>query len=266
MDDALRVRLAAYEQTLRSTIALAEGFADADWARATDCPGWTVKDQLSHIVSVERSLLGDPAPKAEPVEWPHVRNDFGRMLEAGIEARRPVPGPEIVAELAELLPRRLAQVAATDPATQMLCPDGRMGDYARFLLFRSFDCWIHEQDIRRAVARPGNLAAPAAASAWEVLSSGLPFVVVKRAQATPGQSVTFKISGPPDHRSTVLVGDDGRGRPTDDVAEPTVTLAMQWETYVCLAAGRRGPDTAAVQISGDKDLADRVLANLAMTP
>lgn len=25
------------------------------WDRATDCPGWTVKDQLSHLIGIEHS-------------------------------------------------------------------------------------------------------------------------------------------------------------------------------------------------------------------
>ena len=33
------------------------------WDLATDCPGWTVRDQLSHLIGVERMLLGD-APTA----------------------------------------------------------------------------------------------------------------------------------------------------------------------------------------------------------
>jgi len=36
--------------------------SETQWATDTDCPGWTVKDNLSHLVGVERMLLGDPAP------------------------------------------------------------------------------------------------------------------------------------------------------------------------------------------------------------
>src|SRR6266571_1303476 len=87
---------------------LAGTFAAADWERATECPGWTVKDQLSHVVGVERTLLGEPLPA--PVDAPYVRNDFGRIMEAGVAARRVLPGPEVRAELAETLERRLAQL------------------------------------------------------------------------------------------------------------------------------------------------------------
>ena len=33
--------------------------------------------------------------------------------------------------------------------------------YGRFMRVRIFDCWMHEQDIRRAVGRPGHVEGPA---------------------------------------------------------------------------------------------------------
>jgi len=265
MDADLRTRTAAFEQTVRSTLDLTADFEPEHWTLPTECPGWTVKDQLSHIVGVERFLLGDVVP--EPVDAPHVRNDFGRLMESGVAARRDMPGPEVRAELAETLERRLAQLAEIDPDQQMFCPDGKMGDYRRFMMFRPFDCYVHEQDIRRAVGRPGNLDAPAADLAWQILGTGLPFIVARRAKAEPGQSVTFQISGPPSRRRAVLVDADGRGRVADPSPDdPTVTLDLDWESYLRLAAGRCGPDAVSVEITGDADLAGRVLSHMAVTP
>jgi uncharacterized protein (TIGR03083 family) len=265
MDADLRARTAAFEQTVRSTLDLTADFEPADWTRPTECPGWSVKDQLSHIVGVERFLLGDVIP--EPVDAPHVRNDFGRLMESGVAARRDMSGPAVREELAETLERRLAQLAEIDPDQEMLCPDGKLGDYRRFMLFRPFDCYVHEQDIRRAVGRPGNLDAPAAELAWRILGTGLPFVVAYMARAEPGQSVAFHISGPPAHRAAVLVGPDGRGKVAEPAPDdPTVTLGLDWESYLRLAAGRCGPDAVSVDIAGDPDLAARVLSNMAVTP
>jgi hypothetical protein len=48
------------------------------WRTVTDCPGWTVQDQLSHLIGIERSLLGEAAPDwAEPL-GPHVRTEFAQ--------------------------------------------------------------------------------------------------------------------------------------------------------------------------------------------
>ncbi|GAA4309835.1 hypothetical protein GCM10023178_74440 [Actinomadura luteofluorescens] len=101
MNEQMRANTAAYEQTIRSTLALAATLSDDDWDRPTECPGWTVKDQFSHLAGVERDLLGDPAPPVELPELGHLRNDFARYLENAVHARRPVPGPRVAAELAK---------------------------------------------------------------------------------------------------------------------------------------------------------------------
>ncbi|HEY8478653.1 MAG TPA: maleylpyruvate isomerase family mycothiol-dependent enzyme [Spirillospora sp.] len=267
--ERMRTEIAAWEQTVRSTLALAATFDDADWDRPTECPGWTVKDQVSHLVGIERDLLGDPPPDVEVPEFEHLRNDFGRSLERAVHVRRPVPGPRVAEELAEVLERRLAQLPGIDPDGSVRLPDGRDGTYALLMKVRAMDCWTHEQDIRRAVGRPGNLDGPAARCFWELLSRALPMVVARRAKAAPGQTVEFKISGPLAFDVAVRVDDDGRGGfvdPGDGAGGPTTELAMEWETYVRLAAGRAGPDAVTVRTSGDRDLAARVLASMAVTP
>ncbi|TDC39330.1 maleylpyruvate isomerase family mycothiol-dependent enzyme [Actinomadura sp. KC345] len=259
MNEPMRATTAAYEQTVRSTVALAAEFGDADWERPTECPGWTVKDQLSHLVGVELGLLGDPPPDIDVPEFDHIRTEFGRSLEAAVHVRRPVPGPAVAAELADVLERRLAQLPGIDPDRAVTLPDGNGGTYAHLMKFRAMDCWTHEQDVRRAVGRPGNLDAPAAHCFWELLSKGLPIIAARRAKAEPGQIVAFTISDPLDFHVAVRVGDDGRGHWTAPDA-PTAELAMDWETYVRLTTGRCTPDAVTVHTTGDRDLASRTLA------
>ncbi|WP_165966446.1 maleylpyruvate isomerase family mycothiol-dependent enzyme [Actinomadura sp. 7K507] len=261
MNEPMRATTAAYEQTVRSTLALAGEFDDADWERPTECPGWTVKDQLSHLVGVELELLGDPAPDIDVPDFDHIRNDFGRAMEKAVHARRPVPGPAVAAELADVLERRLAQLPGIDPDLAVTLPDGNEGTYAHLVKFRAMDCWTHEQDIRRAVGRPGNLDAPAAQCFWELLSKGLPIIVARRAKAEPGQTVAFRTSDPLDLYVGVHVDEDGRGRWTDP-ATSTTELAMDWETYVRLTTGRCTPDAVTVDITGDRALASRILSNM----
>ncbi|QKG21980.1 maleylpyruvate isomerase family mycothiol-dependent enzyme [Actinomadura verrucosospora] len=267
MNAEMSGNVAAFEQTVRSSLALAATLGAAEWDRATECPGWTVKDQFAHLVSVEAALLGDPAPEVEVPEFDHVRNDFGRFLEAGVHARRAVPGPQVAAELADVLERRLVQLADQDPDAPATLPNGKEGTYALFMRFRAMDCWTHEQDVRRAVGRPGNLDAPAAGCFWAILSKGLPLVVARKAGAEPGQSVLFRITGPVEHRVAVVVDDGGRGSFAEDVPDAvTAELDLDWEGYVRLTAGRCGPDAVKSQAKGDAELAGRVLANMALTP
>lgn len=262
----MRASTDAWEQTLRSSLDLAATFDAADWDRPTECPGWTVKDQYSHLIGVERALLGDPEPQVSVPEFDHVRSDFGRSLEVAVHARRSVPGPEVAAELAGTLDRRLAQLPGIDPAQGLILPNGKEGTYARLMTFRAMDCWTHEQDVRRAVGRPGNLDAPAAHCLWSILGIGLPLVVARFAKAGPGASVLFTITGPPSFRSAIAVGADGRGVPADpEPADFTAELDMDLETYLRLAAGRCTPEAVTVRTKGDEDLAARVLATMALT-
>jgi uncharacterized protein (TIGR03083 family) len=259
--------VAAYEQTVRSTIALAETFDPGDWELPTECPGWSVRDQVSHIVGVERALLGDAdPPHTVPDDLPYVRNDLGRMVEVAVDARRSVPGPKVLDELRDALERRLAALPDIAPDRPARLPTGRMGTYCDLMRFRAFDCWTHEQDIRRAVGRPGNLAAPAAERARDVVTAGLPYLVGKRAAAAPGESVTLDVTGPLRFALHVVVGDDGRARFSGPLPDPTLTLRMDWETYARLSAGRIPGEAAAVTVAGDPELARRLLAVMSVTP
>ena len=66
--------------------------SSAEWALPTECPGWDVKDQLSHLIGIERSILGEAPPKWDGPLGDHVKNDFAAMNEPWVAARRPLEG------------------------------------------------------------------------------------------------------------------------------------------------------------------------------
>ena len=41
------------DETWRSIDALCSGFTDEEWSTDTGCQGWSVQDQLSHLVDYE---------------------------------------------------------------------------------------------------------------------------------------------------------------------------------------------------------------------
>ena len=55
--------------------------SDTEWALPTECPGWDVKDQLSHIIGVERAIMGEPVPEWDGPLGDHVKNDFAATNE-----------------------------------------------------------------------------------------------------------------------------------------------------------------------------------------
>lgn len=267
--DVMAANTAAFEQTVRATLDLAADFTEEQWDTPTECPGWTVRDVVSHLVGIELMLLGeDPAPghvlAGDP---PHVRNEMGRALEPAVDARRSRPGAEVLAELRAVLERRLPAIRALDPAQPTIAPTGHETTQAGAMALRTFDCWVHEQDIRRAVGRPGNLDSPATACVRHILLPGLPMLVAKRAGAAPGQSVTFEVTGPVAFTEHVLVGADGRAARVESLdAAPTTTIRTDWESFVRLLTGRCARADVPVEVSGDAELGAGVLADPALTP
>ncbi len=91
-----------------SVVDACQDLDEAQWALPTDCPGWSVQDQLSHLVGIEHTLLGDPAPKPVSQVPPYVKNPIGEMNEAWVEPHRELSGPEVLAEFVDVTDRRLA--------------------------------------------------------------------------------------------------------------------------------------------------------------
>ena len=123
---------------------------------ATDCPGWSVQDNLAHILGIESVILGRPAPASELRELAHVKNDLGHSNEIFVDSRRAWSGAAALAEFDEVTGERLALVHGYGPddfGADSWTPVGP-GTVRDLLPFRIFDAWVHEQDMRRAVDRP----------------------------------------------------------------------------------------------------------------
>lgn len=243
---------------------------DVDWGRDTDLPGWTVRDVVSHIIGTERMLAGDPAPPAPDPVPPHVHNPIGEANEAWVAERRDRSGEEVLAELREVTQRRLEQLRAMTPEDLDrvgFTPEGE-GPYRQFMDIRLFDCWEHEQDIRRAVDRPGHMDGPIAERAIAKVAAAAGYVVGKKADAPQGTSVVFDVRGPVTLAVPVLV--EGRARILDEAPpDPTVRITLPTELYNVLGCGRwtggQAMATGDVDIRGDEELGIRVIDNMAFT-
>lgn len=247
----------AYEQTVGAMAALGDGLSQAQWATPTDCPGWTVQDVMAHTVGVERRLLGDSDPVHElPDGLDYLRHDTARTLEVAVDARRGRPGAQVLAELREVTARRVAvlrELAAdgTNPEVDTVFWGQR--PLSRALRTRIFDAWAHEQDIRRALGRPGGLDSAAAAVTRDFLARTLPYVV-EQAKLPDGAAVRFDVTGEQEIHQTVGDG------------EPMVAISTDWETFVRLMCGRVDPQLAKVDATGDPEQVRRLLASFSITP
>ena len=253
------------EAAFGSVEALLLELADDEWHRPTALPGWDVQANAVHIFSTEAMLLGEPAPDVEVDRdsLGHIRNDIGAANEAWVRGWADASPGEVLDGLRTRVARRLEAIRAMDDAewsAEGFTPAGP-DTYGRFMRIRVMDVWMHEQDIREAVGRPGHVEGPVVAMVLDEISTGLGFVVGKRAGAPQGSSVTFALTGPAGRDVHVAV--DGRAAVVDRLDGPaTATLTTDVLTFTRLAGGR-STDTGAVTVDGDADLAGRVLANLA---
>lgn len=251
--------------TWDSILELCADLTEDDWSTLTGCPGWSVKDNISHLVDYEAGALGRPRLEAElPANRDHLKNAMGEVNEIGVEARRSRTGAEVLAELREVVRERNAQLRAmteADLAVEVPTPAG-MGTVADMLRLRVMDTWSHEQDIRRALGRPGHAAGVAVDESVAYWSRSLPFVIGKRAGAPEGTTVAVDID---DHHLAFAVV-EGRAKAVEAIdGEPVVRLAMPATTFAALVGGRSdAPDD--VTITGDADLGGRIVAGLGFLP
>ena len=253
--------IAAWRQTLDAMIALGDELTATDWTRQTECPEWNVQDVYAHIIGGELWMsAGHPLPERGMAQW---------AVEP-VAARHNREPQAVLDELRVVYARRLAEIAASPPDPDLTTHTayGLPVTLGTLWSFRAFDVWVHEQDARRAVGRPGNLDAPGAHVGKGFFTAQLPRIVAKLAGAPPGSVVRVTATGPMSLDLAVQVGDDGRGSqvPVTEHDRPTAHIATDWETYARLGCGRIAPDTAVVTVDGDRELAHRVLANLTITP
>jgi len=250
---------------------LCTGLSEEEWKTATDCPGWTVQDQLSHLSGNESSLLGRPAPSHQVGDLPHLKNPMGRMNETVVDFRRSWPGDKVLEEFREVTKERLGYLGGLsddDLAKETNTPLG-VRPLRDFLAVRIFDAWVHEQDMRRALGRAGHLEGAVAEHAVERASMAMPMVVGKKVGAGDGTTVVFDITGDAGRTLAVAV-EGGRAKAVERAPEPTVRLVMDAETYCCLGCGRWDAASALadgkVEIHGDQELGRRVVEQMNFMP
>lgn len=260
--DRLATYVAAWKSCAADVEELLLSLDEDDWSRDTDCPGWTVRDVAAHIAALESELAGDPGPEVDRPE--DGANLSAAYTQAGIDERRDRTPAELIEEFIDAVRRRAAKVDADPPrapkAKPAATPGGVDWDTQTLLRNRVVDLWVHEQDIRRAVGRPGDLDTPAAQVVTETLLSALPYVIAKRAGAEAGTTVVVAVD---DREASFEVNGNGRCKPVDDVpSHPTVRLQMDTETLAILGAGRRDPLTVEVVIGGDRGLGERIVQEM----
>ena len=229
-----------------------------------------MRDVLSHVIGAEAGLLGEPIPDVDLSHLTHMRNPIAEANELWVEPLRGTPGPAMVSRLEDVTSRRLAVLDAMDQAAYdapSWTPAGRDETYGRFMRIRHYDCYLHEQDMRLALAMAPRETVADLASALDEVATGLGYIVGRRAALPEGSRVRIDLTGPVPR--TYLVQVDGRAAVVEALdGEPTVGIELSATRFLRLTGGRHDigvEPTDGVRITGDRELGDRLVANLSFT-
>ncbi len=252
------------EKVFSALDELCSSLTDAEWAAPTECPGWSVQDNISHIIGTESMILGRPAPEHEPGDKPWVRNPIGAGNEVQVDYRRSWPPSKVMDEFRQVTTERmktLRGMSDDELGAESWTPIGP-GTVRDLLAVRVMDCWVHEQDIRRAVAKPGSLDGPVAAHAFGRHAGAMPYVVGKKVGAPDGTTVVIEVDG----YEPVAIGVEGKraNMLPSPPEKPTVRLSTDLETFNRLCCGRGDPDEVgkSVRIEGDDQLGRNIVSQM----
>ncbi len=234
----------------------------------TACPGWTVRDVLSHLLGFEQVLRGAPVPEYKG-EWPeHVRNPIGEINEAIVAAHRGEPGIAVLDLFRDTARDSLAALRAlSDERWEKVgwSPEGER-PYHRFMETRVVDSWIHLQDIRDALLQPEDDHGPGEEIVINRFESGLPFVVGKRLNPPEGTLIQLNLSGRL-ARLVLIEMIDGRATPVSRAARPadleiSTPVALFWRRAAGRISAEAFLNASATDVRGDRDLARRFAESL----
>ena len=200
----------------------------------------------SHTAHLESILAGEPEETAEVGEPAHVTGLMGIYTEIGVVNRRDASPDAIINEIRSVTTTRHTALLADPPTDGSAKPEPIFGgvpwDWETLLRNRPLDIWMHEQDVRRAVGRPGNLDSPAAKHTADYLAEASGFVLAKRVGAPPARRRCSRSRAASPLAFTV--NDAGRGkRLPEPPAEPTSGCRWTASRSSCspAAGARRSP-------------------------
>jgi len=257
-----------FPEILDRLLELLSSLSTEDWEKPTACEGWSVKDVALHLLGDDIGNLSRKrdaySPAGEPVEgWDDLVDLVNRLNDLWVRATRRISprllcdlqaftGAQMCAYFASLDPYALGgpvSWAGPDPAPVWL-------DLAREYTER----WLHQQQIRDAVGKPGLKEPRFFAPVLDAFVRALPHTY-REIDAEDGTLVALTISGEAGGKWFLLrVGDLWNlaldvSRPAD--AEVVVGQDVAWRLFT----KGTSPDEArsVVTITGDRRLGSRVL-------
>ena len=255
---------------------LLKDLTPAEWGRPTVCPGWSVQDIAAHLLADDIGRLSrgrdghsnpDFATGFDISTLPGLVAAIDRQNALWVEAMRRV-SPPVLIDLLRLTGKQTASYFATLDLDAIGGPVDWAGpepapvwlDLAREYTER----WVHQQQIRDAVGRPGLQEPEWFAPVLAAFVLGLPRALGKAGH--PGETVLLTIAGEAGGQWLARRNEQGwtlePGRDNAPAAAVTLNQDSAWRLFT------RGltPEAArrAATLSGDPELTSRALETVSI--
>ena len=232
---------ASYTDVVRSLDGLLEGLTPAEW-QVTALRDRNVQQLVGHLVASDHSLASQLVP-APPVPEP---------IGTEREAADPLATRANWHAQAGTLVDHVSAGGATGPRqpVRLLDPELPRQPVSYAMAQRTFETWIHADDIRAALGRPPQ--PPPAEHLRMIADLGvrlLPPALHRLGREHPGRTGRLVLEGDGVHTWTLPLAMGSLA------TEPDVTIRMELLEFCYLMGNRRRPETVACTIEGEHSLA-----------
>jgi len=228
----------SYRRQVEGFASLLGSLSAQDWAAPLDRHR-NVRGVVAHLHANDGGLLAalDPDEVVEPSEWADDAAMAWLRQARRVAERLAAPGPQ---RLVPLVGRARLRRPVIDALVQ-----------------RTFETWIHEEDVRGTLRRPGEPPAPSEIRRIVGLGVALiPYALTANGLARPGQVARLELTGPGGGRWMARLALDSTG---PEPAKPICDLVASAIGFCRVMAGRLEPAALGGQVIGDAAAATDLL-------
>lgn len=220
-------------------LAICAGLSEADWSAESGCPGWSVKDVISHL-GAGYWMVADPPSRPGGADLP-----FERGQDALIAARRHLSAAETVADYADISTKAI-DILAGLLGSETEVPLGDLGTYPAGILPTAF-CFDHYAHTRLDLFPPrGPLTGePPPAGA---LTFGPALDWAQAALPQQNGKVLAELAGPV---AAVITGPEARTIQIGPPGDPVARISSDAGSFLRWVTQRATPEEAGAEMSGD---------------